>query len=103
MTRRSRDWNESLANDLKDPGFAREFLIGALDEGIPLRDALAKVIRGIGVKEFAQEIGMAGPNLLRAIHPTHNPTQETLDRLLRPFGLKVGLAPIEKAPGSRAA
>lgn len=103
MARRSKDWNEGLARDLREPDFAREFLLAALDEGIPLRDALGKVIRALGVKEFAFEIGMASSNVQRAIHPRHNPTQETLDRLLHPFGLKLGLAPIEQPRGSKAA
>ena len=42
-------------------------------------------------------------NVQRAIHPRHNPTQETLDRLLQPFGLKLSLAPIEQSPDSKAA
>lgn len=103
MARRSKDWNEGLAKDLREPGFAREFLLAALDEGIPLRDALGKVIRALGVKEFALEIGMASSNVQRALHPRHNPTQETLDRLLHPFGLKLGLAPIERPRGRKAA
>jgi DNA-binding phage protein len=74
MTRRSRDWNEGLAQDLKDPAFAREFLLAAIEEGIALNQALGKVIRAIGVKEFSLKTGMASPNLLRAIHPRHNPT-----------------------------
>jgi DNA-binding phage protein len=39
----------------------------------------------MGVKEFATRIGMASLNLLRAIHPRHNPTQATINRLLRPL------------------
>jgi DNA-binding phage protein len=64
---------------------------------------LGKVIRLTGVKEFAEKAGMAAPNVLRAINPRHNPTQETLDRLLKPFGLRLGLAPIPpvKAKGRR--
>lgn len=80
MERRSKDWNESLAEDLRDPKFAREFLTAAVDEGVPLKVALAKVIRATGVKEFSQSVGMPGPNVLRAIHPRSNPTQETLDQ-----------------------
>ena len=103
MARRSRDWNEGLAQDLREQGFAREFLLAALEEGVPLRDALGKVIRALGVKEFALEIGMASSNVQRAIHPRHNPTQETLDRLLQPFGLKLSLAPIDQSTDSKAA
>jgi DNA-binding phage protein len=96
MARRSRDWNEGLAEDLRDRDFAREFLTAAVEEGVPLKEALGKVIRAIGVKEFAESIEMPSPNVLRAISANHNPTQETLERLLAPFGLRIGLAFISR-------
>lgn len=96
MARRSKDWNEGLAKDLRNPKFAREFLIAALEEDIPLQAALGKVIRAYGVKEFSKRINIASSNLLRAMHPESNPTQETLNRLLRPFGLKLTVSPIEE-------
>jgi probable addiction module antidote protein len=103
MARRSKDWNEGLAQDLRDKDFAREFLLAAIEDGVPIQHALGKVIRAMGVKEFAAKVGMASPNLLRAINPRHNPTQETLNRLLKPFRLKLSLAPIEKHKGRHAA
>jgi probable addiction module antidote protein len=103
MARRTKDWNEGLANDLKNPQFAREFLLAAVEEGVSLQQALGKVIRAMGVKEFAEKIGMESPNLLRAINPRHNPTQTTIDRLLAPIGLKLSLAPIGKPNRTRAA
>ncbi|HKU44454.1 MAG TPA: hypothetical protein VJR89_40115 [Polyangiales bacterium] len=102
MARRSKHWNEGLAEDLQNPKFAREFLTAAVEEGVPLQEALGKVIRAIGVKEFAARIGMPSPNLLRAINPKHNPTQETLERLIKPFDLRIGLAQ-SKRRRSRAA
>ena len=95
MARRSEDWNVGLAKDLRDTAFAREFLLASIDEGVDLQVALAKVIRAMGVKEFAAKVRMASPNVLRAINPHHNPTQATLDRLLKPFGLRLSLAPIK--------
>ena len=92
MARRSRDWNEGLARDLRDVEFARAFLLATMDEGVPIQIALGKVIRAMGVKEFAARAKMAAPNVLRAIGPRHNPTQETLNRLLRPFDLRLSLA-----------
>jgi DNA-binding phage protein len=83
-----------LAQDLRDSAFAREFLLASIDEGVDLQIALGKVIRAIGVKEFATKIQMASPNVLRAIHPRHNPTQDTLNRLLKPFRLRLSLAPL---------
>ena len=62
MLRRSRDWNEGLALGLGDQEFAREFLLAAMAEGVPIQDALGKVIRAMGVKEFAAKVKMAGPS-----------------------------------------
>ncbi len=103
MARRSKDWNNGLAQDLRNPEFAREFLIAAVDDGISLQHALGKAVRAWGVKEFAAEIAMASPNLLRAINPRHNPTQATINRLLKPWGLRLSLAAAERPKRRRAA
>lgn len=94
MARRSEDWNVGLAKDLRDVAFAREFLPASIDEGVDLQLALGKVIRAMGVKEFAAKVRMASPNVVRAINPRHNPTQDTLNRLLKPFKLRLSLAPL---------
>jgi len=103
MAKRSKDWNIGLAEDLRNAEFAREFLLAAIEDGVSVQAALGKVIRAIGVKEFAEKIAVAGPNILRAIDPRHNPTQDTLNRLLKPFKLKLSLAPIEQPKRRRAA
>ena len=103
MARRSRGWNVGLAQDLRNQQFAREFLLGAIDEGVPIQVALGKVVQAMGVKEFAAKVRMAGPNVLRAINPRHNPTQGTLNRLLRPFRLKLSLARLDEPKGRHAA
>ena len=103
MARRSRDWNAGLARDLQNPEFAREFLLAVIDEGVPIQVALAKVVRATGVKEFAAKVGMASPNVLRAIDRRYNPTLQTLNRLLRPFNLRLSLARIEPRKRRHAA
>ncbi len=103
MARRSRDWNKGLAQDLRHREFAREFLLAAVEEGISLQHALGKVVRAMGVKEFAAKVGMKSPNVLRAINPRHNSTQATTNQLLKPFGLRLSLAPIERPKRSHAA
>jgi DNA-binding phage protein len=103
MVRRSKDWNEGLAQDLRNQDFAREFLLAAIDEGVPIQVALGKVVRAMGVKEFAAKIRMASPNVLRAINPRHNPTQDTLNRLLKPFRLKLTVARIDEPRPRHAA
>jgi DNA-binding phage protein len=92
-----------LAKDLRDAAFAREFLLASIDEGVDLQLALGKVIRAMGVKEFAAKVRMASPNVLRAINPRHNPTQDTLNRLLKPFRLRLSLAPLTGKPRRTAA
>jgi DNA-binding phage protein len=95
--------NGEINRELRDQGFARQFLLAAIDEGVPLQVALGKVVRAMGVKEFAAKVRMASPNLLRALNPRHNPTQDTLTRLLKPFRLKLTLAPIDRPKGRHAA
>jgi hypothetical protein len=56
MSRRSKDWNEGLAKDLRNPKFSREFIMAALEEGISIQAALGKVIRAYGIKEFSKRI-----------------------------------------------
>src|SRR5437773_3546810 len=103
MARRHEDWIVGLVENLRDPEFVREFVLGAIDEDVPLQVALGKVARAMGVREFAAKVGMASPNLLRALNPRHNPTQGTLNRLLEPFGLRLSLAPIKSPKRRRAA
>ena len=103
MARRSEDWNIDLAKRLHNPKFARAFLLATIDEGLTIQEALAKVIRAIGVTEFAAQIGMPRPNVQRAIRPQYNPTQGTLNRLLAPFRLRLSLAPLPTSRRPRAA
>lgn len=65
MARRSEDWNLDLARRLRNPTFARAFLLAALDEGLTIQEALGKVIRTIGVTEVAAQIGMPRPTVQR--------------------------------------
>lgn len=96
MPRRSRDWNEGLANDLKDREFAREFVLAALDERLSLQEVLKKVVLATGLKEFSKKAAMPSSNILRVLNPNHNPTVDSVNRLLKPLGLMLTLAPVNK-------
>ncbi len=95
MPTRSRDWNETLSTELRDLEFAREFLLGLIDDGDSLQVAIGRLIRSYGVKEYAALIGIPESNIQRAIDPDHNPTQKTLEALLRPIGLKLGVHKVD--------
>jgi DNA-binding phage protein len=89
---RTSDWNEQLAKRLKNTGYARDFVIACLDEGLPIQVALGKVVRAYGVKEFAKKIHMAPSNLVRALNPdTKSLTTKTLNQILKPLGLELSL------------
>lgn len=78
MARQSKDWNVGLAQDLRVPNFAREFLLAAIEEeGVSSQIALGKVIRAIGIKESSARIKIASPNILRAMNSRHNPTNRS--------------------------
>lgn len=95
MARRSVAYDFGVREYLQDPEDARQlFTIAMEEEGLSLQHVLGTMVRALGVKEFAAKARMAPPNVLRAINPRHNPTLETLDRLLKPFGLRIGLAPL---------
>ena len=90
MSRRSRDWNEGLASEMKDMEFARQFIISSIeDEGLSLQEVLGKAIRLYGVRDFSELSGIPDSNILRSIDTEHNPTLKTLDELLSPFGLRI--------------
>lgn len=67
---------DDVAQDLGSKEFAREFLLASVEEGVSIQAALAKVIRAMGVNEFASEVDMSSPNVLRAIDARHHPTQQ---------------------------
>ena len=89
MARRTKDWDKTLSEEMKNVEFAREFILALLEEGDTLQEALSKTIRAYGVKEFAQVSGLSDSNIVRSISPDHNPTEKTLSALLKPFGLRL--------------
>lgn len=96
MSRRSREWNEGLAHDLRHPEFARGFIAALIEEGMTLHEALGMTIRAYGIKEFAEVTGLPSSNVSRAINPNYNPSQKVLQKLLRPFQLRLSVVSTEK-------
>lgn len=95
MPRRGKDWNEGLAKDLEDREFSRGFVMAALEEGLELQAVLRKVVLSMGLKEFSRKAKMPSSNVLRVLNPKHNPTVASVNRLLKPLGLKLTLTPLE--------
>lgn len=91
MPTRSVDWNEYMAEELKDLDYAQGFLLGLLEEGDDLQTALGRIVRIYGVKEYAALAQMEESAIQRAINPNHNPTKETLEKILAPLKLTLGV------------
>ncbi|AGH94640.1 DNA-binding protein [Pseudobdellovibrio exovorus] len=93
MPTRSSNWSEDVSQELRDTNYAQSFLLALLDEGDDLQTALGRLIRLYGVKEYAQLVEMEDSAIQRAINPAHNPTKGTLEKLLAPLKLSLGVKP----------
>ena len=95
MGKRSKDWNEYLYEQLRDIDYAQKFIITCLEEGVSLQVALGKAIRAYGIKEFSKKVNIPSSNIIRAINPNYNPSKTTLEKLLKPFSLKLTVTPVK--------
>ena len=93
MPTRSSDWSEDVSKELRDTRYAQSFLTELLEEGDDLQTALGRLIRLYGVKEYAQLVKIDESAIQRAINPNHNPTKGTLEKLLAPLKLSLGVKP----------
>jgi DNA-binding phage protein len=91
MARRSRDWQEGLSKDLqKDEEARKHFFLGLIEEGYDWREALTKLIKIMGVNEYAALTeGMKASNLLNQLKPHANITLSTLIKITGPLGIEM--------------
>jgi len=54
-------------------------------------------VRIYGVKEYAAILGIEESALQRGVNPEHNPTKETLEKIVAPLNLCVALKPKDAA------
>ena len=94
MSRRSKSWDESLAKRLwRNPKGRRHFYEGLLEEGYEPMEAVSTTIKAMGIKEYAEEIGMDSGNLYKHLNNRGNLTLKTIKRILKPLGLGPGIVP----------
>jgi DNA-binding phage protein len=85
-------WREGFYSRLKDPTYAREYLLAAMEDRADLRAALADVVRAAGATRYARWAkSIERPNILRVIRKGSNPTMKTIERLLEPLGLRLAV------------
>ncbi len=103
MSKRSKNWDEILQKELRKPKFAADYIETSLAEGLSIQSVLAQVICAQGVMEYAEKVGIAPSNLQRILRSKANPTLDTLQKLLAPLGLKLGVMEASVSGRKRAA
>jgi len=89
---KNRKWSNIRDRHLKNPDFAREYLLAAVEEGLDLQVAIGNVIRTVGSTRYSKWLkGADRPNLLRTIRKGANPTVKTLAKLLEPLNLELSV------------
>ncbi len=83
--------NEWLREQLKDPGFAAEYLTAAAEDEEPavFLQALRKVAEAQGMSEIAKQAGIPRESLYRMLSVKGNPRWSTLAPVVRATGLKL--------------
>lgn len=97
--RRTRNYNEDLSNQLRDPEFAKEFILELMegDGGLSLEEALRHTIEVMGIKEFCKFAksrrvsSLHESNVVDFLKGKRTPKPETLNNYLKPWKLKAEL------------
>src|SRR6185369_16078532 len=102
MPKRTRDYEEYLLKQLKDPEFAALYLNAALedtDEGNKERFlmALGYVAKAHGMTRIAKETKLAREAMYRTLSKKGNPEFGTFLALIRAIGLRLTLEVKQKA------
>ena len=87
---RTESFDELLSEQLKNPEFAREFLLSSMEgeDGLNLIDALKRTIGYMGVKEYSEVSGIHRNSVSRMLSQDDIPKIETLNKYLSPIGLR---------------
>jgi probable addiction module antidote protein len=75
------------------------YLEAALEQDDPsfIAAAIGDVAKARGVSEFAKESKLSREAIYKAFRPGGNPTLETINKALKPLGMRLTLAPREAA------
>lgn len=96
---RSNKYDEDFKRDIFDHPDARQVYLLTLmedeDEPMSLEEALRFTIRRLGTVDFARLVGEQKQNIDKFLKGRRNPKPETLNRYLKPFGLRVKIG-VEK-------
>lgn len=89
---RSNSYDEKISKMMQDSEFAQEYLLALVndeDEPMEVEDALRFTIGRMGVTEFARLVGESKSNIGNFLNGKRTLKEETLNKYLAPFRLKV--------------
>ena len=94
-------WIEEISKELRASAKHRhELFFAMLEEGYVWREALNRMVKLIGVNEYAEMIGdMKASNLINQLKPESNMTIATLEKMTKPLGVKMTFVPKTKKIG----
>lgn len=90
--KRATKWNES--EYLETEADIAVYLNAALEDGDTsvIAAALGDIARAKGMTQLAKETGITRDGLYKALSPTGNPTFDTVQKVVKAFGLKLDIA-----------
>jgi len=81
-----------LAKDMEDFEFAQEYLLAQIEEHEEtIQDALIAAIEATGLSVFAKQNSFNMQSVSNFVHKKRECKVATIDKFLKPFGLKVKL------------
>lgn len=98
MGRLTDDYREYLLETLRSPSEMAAYLDAVLEQGDreALMVALRDVADAVGVTKLANWANLNRENLYRMLSASGNPRLDSLERILKPLDLRVGILPIRK-------
>lgn len=97
---RNSSYDEDTARSLRSGGVkgVQQYLLTLIEgeDGLSLDVALNMTIKRMGIKEFCEMTEIPMPNVMEFLKGKRKPKPETLEKYLKPFGLKVRIV-AEKA------
>ena len=88
MSRRSKSYNEMVAEKMRDPDFARGLVLHSLESGDSVQEALRLAIRSMGIKEFCDRSGLPLQSVSSFAQSKKIFGHKRLNQCLAVFGLK---------------
>lgn len=88
---KTRNHLETIAEDLRDPEFAQEYLQRGWEDGLPtflvsLRDVITATV---GMAVLAEKTGLGRESLYKALSETGNPHLATIQKILSASGYEL--------------